>query len=283
MDFIEFLNKQQKRNTEREASAYSENVVRIMSVHKSKGIEFPIVILCDVCTAKKIDNSPIVSSPELGICVKMKKFSSKKQTNYLVEKINLENDRREDAESLRLLYVALTRARDYLAIFIPNYYITEDTKKGNEVIYKAQDWYSLFLLFIGADFWQDLIKLIEEKRNFNDMFSNLEFVNKGFLSKIYSFGNFGKKFNIRVSAPFFEDFNKLDNKFKSIFPNLAPESEEKEIPPKRDIEDLHSDIKKTLQPTGAFGNILYLTPTKILSWFLCNRKFLGNIKNRKDL
>lgn len=273
-DFIEFLDKQQRRNTEREASAYSENVVRIMSVHKSKGIEFPIVILCDVWTSKKVDNSAIVSSPELGICLKMKKISSKKQTNYLVEKINLENEKREDAESLRLLYVALTRARDYLAIFIPNYYITEDTKKGNEVIYKAQDWYSLFLLFIGADFWQDIIKSLQEKLECDGMFPNLDFVHKGFISKVYQFGNFGKRFNIRVSAPFFEDFNNLNKKFESVFPNLTSKSEKIEAITKREVKDLHSDIKKTLQPTGTFGNILYLTPTKILSWFLCNRKFL---------
>ena len=274
VDFIEFLNKQQIRNTEREASAFSENAVRIMSVHKSKGIEFPIVIVCDVWTSKKVDVSPIVSSPELGICLKNRKTTSKKQTNYLVEKINLENNKREDAESLRLLYVALTRARDYLTIFMPNHYITKDSERELTVTYKPQDWYSLFLLFIGADYWKDIMQTIQEKKVPKvGMFPDLEFLKNGFISKIYSFGEFGEKFNIRVSAPFFEDLEELDSRFSSVYPKLTCNLEEFEKQG-RELKKLREDIVKTLKPVGQYGNILYLTPTKILAWFLCKRKFL---------
>ena len=275
IDFIEFLNKQQRRNTEREATAFSENAVRIMSVHKSKGIEFPIVILCDVWTSKKVDPSTIVSSPNLGVCLKLKKTNNKKQINYLVEKINLENEKREDAESLRLLYVALTRARDYLAIFIPNSEAqTTYSKKETILTYKAQDWYSLFLFFLGTDFWKENFAILENIRLFDAVSpQNMPYVKKGFISKIISLGNFGKKFSMRITTPLFEDISQISDKLTKFSPNL---NYDLEIVPKTkdDTANLSLDIEKTLQPIGEYGNILYLTPTKILAWFLCKRKFL---------
>ena len=100
-----------------ESSAGNENAVRIMSIHKSKGLEFPIVFVSGL--SKKFNKQDvkerIVMHPELGLGTdaidpeKRIKFPtlSKKMIQKQIELESL-------GEELRVLYVALTRAREKL-------------------------------------------------------------------------------------------------------------------------------------------------------------------------
>ncbi len=93
--------------------------VRIMSIHKSKGLEFPVVILCDL--ARRFSDQDYKASvlvhPQLGlgpVCV-----DRARRIRYpTVARQALERTlRREDkAEELRLLYVAMTRAKEKLVL-----------------------------------------------------------------------------------------------------------------------------------------------------------------------
>lgn len=104
-------------NPAAESEESSENAVRIMSIHKSKGLEFPVVILADLAKRFNMDDTkkPILVHPELGIGAKMRDLERKIEyqtiaRQAIAEKIALETM----AEELRVLYVAMTRAQEKL-------------------------------------------------------------------------------------------------------------------------------------------------------------------------
>lgn len=97
----------------------NENLVRIMSIHKSKGLEFPVVFL--VNTSKRFNkmdlNRPIILHETLGFGPNFVDLDRGLTNTTLVKevirkKINLENI----SEEMRVLYVALTRAKEKLII-----------------------------------------------------------------------------------------------------------------------------------------------------------------------
>ena len=97
----------------------NENVVRIMSIHKSKGLEFPIVFLAS--TGKQFNmrdlNDNILLHQELGIGPKYINYDKRIEYNTLArESIRLKSKKEAISEEMRVLYVALTRSREKLII-----------------------------------------------------------------------------------------------------------------------------------------------------------------------
>lgn len=86
--------------------------VRIMTVHKAKGLEFPVVILADI-TAKLTHLQPSrYVDTQRGLCaVRISGWSPVDLTDHEAEEIE-----RDKAEGVRLAYVAATRARDLLVV-----------------------------------------------------------------------------------------------------------------------------------------------------------------------
>jgi ATP-dependent exoDNAse (exonuclease V) beta subunit len=85
--------------------------VRLMTVHKAKGLEFPVVILCDITCHLSTGASRHVD-PDRKMCA-MRLAGGSPWELLDHEDSEAERDR---AESLRLLYVAATRARDVLVV-----------------------------------------------------------------------------------------------------------------------------------------------------------------------
>ena len=86
--------------------------VRMMTVHKAKGLEFPIVILADVTCKLARAEAGRWLDPERGICAL--KIGGWSPVDLLLH--DAEEAARDRAESVRLTYVAATRARDVLVI-----------------------------------------------------------------------------------------------------------------------------------------------------------------------
>ena len=100
-------------------AADSANSVRIMSIHASKGLEFPVVFLAD--TAKRFNKMDLYSKtllhPEYGFsCVRRDTERGIQFTTVQHEGLKLTQEASMMSEELRILYVAMTRARDKLII-----------------------------------------------------------------------------------------------------------------------------------------------------------------------
>ena len=97
----------------------NENVIRIMSIHKSKGLEFPVVYLCG--TGKQFNmqdlNRSILLHQELGIGPKyINKERFIEYDTLAKDAIKIKTKVESLSEEMRVLYVALTRAKEKLII-----------------------------------------------------------------------------------------------------------------------------------------------------------------------
>ncbi len=117
MRYIDLLKK--NKADLKPAVSVSENadVVRIMTVHKSKGLEFPIVILCETESKAPPRSKDLVVNRKTGIGLKITdKPTFKKYSTVEYEATKYAQTLEDCSEELRALYVALTRAKERLII-----------------------------------------------------------------------------------------------------------------------------------------------------------------------
>ncbi|HSY09567.1 MAG TPA: 3'-5' exonuclease, partial [Candidatus Dormibacteraeota bacterium] len=118
--FLKFIEAQREAEVEPEVSpGADENAVRLMSIHQSKGLEFPVVVVADL--AKNFNtqdlHGEIIFDEEFGLCPRVKPPQSGGHYPSLPHWLAQQRRYREQAgEELRLLYVAMTRARDMLIL-----------------------------------------------------------------------------------------------------------------------------------------------------------------------
>ena len=97
----------------------SDDVVRMMSVHKSKGLEFRVVIGAQLGRRYRAETTaaPLVTHRDLGVGMSYFDPELRSKRLTLPQAAILSRQRREDAaEELRILYVLLTRARERLLL-----------------------------------------------------------------------------------------------------------------------------------------------------------------------
>ena len=118
--FLDFIENIKRKNADLPSAAISsenDNTVKIMSIHKSKGLEFPICILAGCSRKFAGDAESVILHPELGLGFKMKNHEGTLQyDNLIFQSISLKNKLEDVSEELRVLYVAMTRAKQKLII-----------------------------------------------------------------------------------------------------------------------------------------------------------------------
>ena len=120
--FVRYIEKLHKYEVDfGEASVIGENedTVRIMSIHKSKGLEFPIVIVAGA--GKQFNNQDsrqsVVFHPDFGVGIDYINSTLRTKSTTLIKKVFQQKILLENlGEELRILYVALTRAKEKLII-----------------------------------------------------------------------------------------------------------------------------------------------------------------------
>ena len=170
----------------------SENVIRIMSIHKSKGLEFPVVFLCG--TGKKFNlqdlNNSILLHQDIGIGPKYIDKDRKIEYNTIAqEAIKIQSKKETISEEMRVLYVALTRAKEKLIITG----ISKDLQKSlNEKeqlleIYKKQGKinFSLVGKYVSYLDWIELVYL-KNKENIDSVINLNEYRKGKFLKEIHT-------------------------------------------------------------------------------------------------
>ncbi|MDM8131576.1 helicase-exonuclease AddAB subunit AddA [Clostridium butyricum] len=121
-NFINFINKLTKSSGDMGSAKIlgeNEDVVRIMSIHKSKGLEFPVVFLCG--TGKQFNlmdlNKNILYHDELGFGPDFVDLEKRVSIGTIAKEAIKKKMKLETlSEEVRILYVACTRAKEKLII-----------------------------------------------------------------------------------------------------------------------------------------------------------------------
>lgn len=98
-------------------TAPDEDVVTMMTVHQSKGLEFPVVFLADINSAGAGARLPVIFNKQKGLAIKyVDKTTLTSHAGRLFDQASALNKEKEAADEERLFYVAVTRARDHLVL-----------------------------------------------------------------------------------------------------------------------------------------------------------------------
>lgn len=119
--FLAHVEKLRARGDGDDAHILGENddVVRLMTVHKSKGLEFPVVFgaMMERKYSRRASTESLIVHRKLGVGAKYCDPALQTRRKTLPQQAIIQRMRREDrAEELRILYVLLTRARDRLIL-----------------------------------------------------------------------------------------------------------------------------------------------------------------------
>ncbi len=132
--FLRFMDRAKSSGKMGAARIASANVVRILSIHKSKGLEFPVVLLAGL--SKWFNNSDKIANfamdRDIGLGFRPIK-GNLRTANLMHSAVTARLWRHQVAEQMRVLYVALTRASDRL-IMIASLKSMEEIEKFPEAI-----------------------------------------------------------------------------------------------------------------------------------------------------
>lgn len=112
-DFIDYLDELNSGNVdEPQAKIESEDgdSVKLMTIHKSKGLQFKVVIIPQMAKGFNTDRSNILFDKNIGLGIRCGDFSP------LYDQIKGELAIKDEEENIRILYVAMTRAKEKLIL-----------------------------------------------------------------------------------------------------------------------------------------------------------------------
>ena len=178
-NFIHFIDKVHSGNNDMQSAKIigeNEDVVRIMSIHKSKGLEFPVVFLCG--TGKGFNlrdlNDPILFHQDIGFGPKFIDEERRIEYNTIAkEAIKIKSHTETLSEEMRILYVALTRAKEKLII-------TGISKDSAKSIKQKEDLLSMYVLEKNESMGKNKInpKLIKKYKTYLDWIELVYLFNK---------------------------------------------------------------------------------------------------------
>lgn len=244
-NFIKYIERLKTENSDMSAAkiiSENENVVRIMSIHKSKGLEFPVVFLAT--SSKQISfkdlSSKLILHQELGFGMDYINYESMQEYPIITkEAIKVIAKEEIIAEEMRILYVALTRAKEKLIITGTQKNIDEEFMKKSEALatYNSSKISNALLKkYVSFLDWIELIYINnKEKITENDMMT----INKIDATDIISKEKKQLEETVKNEIHSFEDYNSFDE-LEKVF-NWKYEWEEDTLLP---IKSTVSKIKE---------------------------------------
>ncbi len=99
------------------AALEEEDAVELMTIHRAKGLEYPVVVIASLHRPPANDKDPLAWSAGMGLGASWRLPGAHKGiADALLNAIRRRKQEREDLESHRLLYVAMTRAEEHLVL-----------------------------------------------------------------------------------------------------------------------------------------------------------------------
>ena len=218
--------------------AEGEDLVRMMTVHKSKGLEFKIVILAGADKGFNKQVAPIIFDEKIGIGINVADYEKKIKIPNVNRKLIIEKFREDDKkEEMRILYVALTRAEERL-------YITGNFDKNSslfEKVYKNENYLSL----------NSHLEWIIAALSFDNITSE-------FFTGIKKESDFDK----RISFEFIEEIQEIETKQDESLVDLLNEEINPEI-----YEEIKNHLEFSYQGKDDIGKSLKKSATELAKDF----------------
>jgi ATP-dependent helicase/nuclease subunit A len=145
-EFVEYIRTLRDAGArESEAPTEAGSAVQLMTVHKAKGLEFPIVVIADAAHAGRGRSANLWLDARLGVTLNLQNRRDDDNRRPAAHQLaSLRDAERAEAENHRLLYVAVTRAREKLLV-------SAHTKilKGGKL--STSGWLNLLGRVVGLD------------------------------------------------------------------------------------------------------------------------------------
>lgn len=174
--YMEQLQKYQVDFGEVSTIGENENTVRIMSIHKSKGLEFPIVFAAGM--GKRFNmmdaNAGLVIHPDLGIGMNGIDPELRLKTPTLMRQVMQKQIRLESlGEELRVLYVALTRAKEKLILTGTVEKLDKKLEKLYPLTERNSRRLSYGLLESAQDYWGWILPALARHPAFGELYERI--------------------------------------------------------------------------------------------------------------
>ena len=134
-DFRDYLNNIIEVGIDIKYSSYKDNSdsVKVMTIHKSKGLEYPVCYFADINHKFNISDLKdlVIADKKYGLILP----STVEENNSIIKELYKNSYLKEEiSEKIRLFYVALTRAREKIIIILPSKETSNYEKDENGVI-----------------------------------------------------------------------------------------------------------------------------------------------------
>ena len=229
-NFIRFIEKLRVGSGDMSAAKIigeNENVVRIMSIHKSKGLEFPVVFISNFSKSANLRDlsENILLHSDIGIGPEYINYERKiRYSTSAKQAIKIISKKEALAEEMRVLYVALTRAKEKLIITGTGRNIKKNIEKKRELydIYNSRkDKINPILVKKFSSYldWLELVSFNEKMKEFIDIkIHTKNEINENLVVE----ENTVKKFDFSKKIDLEEISNKLNFNYKHLLETKLP-------------------------------------------------------------
>ena len=169
----------------------NDDVIRIMSIHKSKGLEFPIVFLVNSnkqFNEQDIKKEPVLLHQELGIGAKYIDYNAQIKYDTLTRQAVKNIIKTESiSEEMRILYVALTRAKEKLFITGTSKNLSkklEDLEKQTEIYHKTKEKINPVLVKKYKSYLDWILLVYQYEKNSTQDLLELNIIDRDVFSKL---------------------------------------------------------------------------------------------------